>query len=618
MHVQQRAAANVFGCIVALVVLAGCDPGVRTRPQAAPLAKLLPACVPIAKPFLAIKVRSTAVNCAISTAGDVACWGMPSSGPCSETSRSTPQRLTQLAHTRDVASSFSELCAADGVGPTMCLGYKKRTWSPRFGPSVELATDAAPMCARLVGGTVMCEEGGTTWPVANVTRATSLSCEGNTCCAVTHGRVACWGDRASMIGYDGNGWTSAELVHAEVPPAETIRFRYSEACVRMRRGGVYCWGNERVKNLNRDAGARALYVDSGLCVIGGDRKTTCMSDGLTTPPVLDHVVDADGTCAAYADGHVSCHGGNASGQLGDGAPIDYATPTRVRGLGEVSELVMDGDRACAIGTTKLTCWGWYARAELAMPPGERVGEPYDLLCARNANRSISCLRDRDDAFAFVPYVPVEGDPTDPTDPPNPWSECYLGTRDEIRCGYLALVDHVPSPARSLLRVETGYCAALSDGRVGCVQPSFARQVKEFQLVDGPRGVDQLVGWRYVCARSNDGKIWCWWKAEDGPSDDDGRAHQVPLEPASDVAVARSYARVCAVVAGAVWCWERDKQPVKTEAPFVATRVAVSRSATCALDDHGQVWCWGDDGEGLIGQRRVVHSRVPVRVTGIGR
>jgi alpha-tubulin suppressor-like RCC1 family protein len=630
MHVRPRASVCVR--IVGLIALAGCGGGGTTPPQAAPIAVAttsLPACVPIDKPFLAAKVRNFASSCAISTTGDVACWG-PLRGPCSEPPGSTPQRLTQLAHIRDLASSIDELCASDGVSSTKCFGYQSHTWLPRFGPSSELATSDDSMCARLVDGNVMCEREGETWQVANVTRATSLSCDGYTCCAVAGGgRVACWGDAARKLGYDGHDWRSAALVHEPVPTAEMIRISRDDACVRTRAGGAYCWGNDRVKVLDRETGVRALYVDYGLCVIGNDGKTACTSDTPFIGPALDHVVDADGVCAAHADGHISCRGADRDGELGGGLPLRYATPTRVRTLGEVHELVMDNRTACAIGTTKVTCWGTHPRTVLVMPPGERVTEPDALLCARNDNRSLACLRGKydvfpfergnDDAFTFAPYVPPQGDPTDVSDPPpDEWSECYIDAQDRIRCGYLTLVDDVPSAARSLLRVETGYCAALRDGRVGCVQPSFAHQSKTFELVDGPRDVVQLVGWRHVCARSKDGKLWCWWRSKDGPPGDDCQAHQVQLEPASDVAAARDAARACAVVAGAVWCWDTGKAAVKTDAPFVAERVAVAKDATCALDDHGQVWCWGSDRNGLIGQGRVVQSNVPVRVTGIGR
>jgi len=72
------------------------------------------------------------------------------------------------------------------------------------------------------------------------------------------------------------------------------------------------------------------------------------------------------TCAAFADGHVSCWGSNGRGQLGSGALAeDSNLPRVVPGLATAAEITTGRVHTCArLDDGTVSCWGANGRGQL--------------------------------------------------------------------------------------------------------------------------------------------------------------------------------------------------------------------------------------------------------------
>jgi alpha-tubulin suppressor-like RCC1 family protein len=603
---------------------------------------------PLEERFVAAKIRTYdgAGYCAISTAGGVACWGRLGR-PMSDLISATPMRLVGLSHITDAAMNDRELCVIGDANRVACYLYETSDHraDDLRSPAIALAATDDIVCGRSANGTVECSRFES--ELKNLAGVKSLSCRSGTCCAVVgDGHVACWGAENILIGYHPSAGAVVVDVAAPIdekgPPVQSILLTSQGACARTTDGGAYCWGAESAKQLMRPGSVRAL-VDpgaGGVCLLGHDGALTCASGN----PKLDHVVDASGECAVHVDGHVSCWGLSLDGRLGDGKPLDYLVPTQVPGVSGATSIGMSGAGVCAVSGEKVTCWGDSPRVELASPSGLRVASHVHPWCALSPDAGARCVVDNR-GWAVValdlPRAPAGAKAL----AANRRQWCAIDATDRLQCAggdWVKRLIATPTGVSSVAPVSNGFCAVLRDGRVGCVNTGLDDDAlparPAFMLVDGIRGAVEVAGdSSLTCARTRTGDVYCWSR------NDYGRTEQPPapvaaIKGASELAMGGFHA--CALVSGAVWCWgqsddgmlgtgtiparkegqifhEPANTPARVKASFVATHIAASEDATCALDEAGQAWCWGSDRYGAIGQGRVMESAAPVRVVRIG-
>src|SRR5690606_27098417 len=123
------------------------------------------------------------------------------------------------------------------------------------------------------------------------------------------------------------------------------------------------------------------------------RQTPRVVVGVTDAVALAVASSGVHSCVRHGDGHWSCWGWNAYGQLGDGTLSQSNQPVAIAITGEA--VATGGASSCVLDAGSVRCWGWngygqlgtsevtYELAPAAVP---QWGAPSQLF----ANRSNTC------------------------------------------------------------------------------------------------------------------------------------------------------------------------------------------------------------------------------------
>ena len=320
-------------------------------------------------------------TCAVQPGGGVTCWG--DEGTRERLSAAVLEDVISIS-IGDSSTGRFHTCVLHGDGTVSCwgpggegqLGFGDA--ADRFLPAkvpgirdaVALAAGAAHTCTVHRSGRVSCWGDGSSGQLGSGTEESSLSprivpgVEGvdtiaagsHSACAVhTNGGVSCWGWGATTeTGYLSPGRISG-LVNIV-----SVAVGWSHTCALRADGQVYCWEFSDAVRPGRVTGisdAVAVSVgDRSFCAVHRGGDVSCwgenndagqLGDDTTDPRAeptrLAGVTDAVAvavstpsitgqghTCAMHADGGVSCWGGNAFGQLGDGTFESRRTPAAVQ------------------------------------------------------------------------------------------------------------------------------------------------------------------------------------------------------------------------------------------------------------------------------------------------
>ena len=221
-------------------------------------------------------------TCALLTDGSISCWGANNVGQLgdgTQTSSSTPVSVSGITTAAQVsaggASFTSHTCALLRNGTIYCwggdgdgqLGNGGHFRSPTavrvkgISTAVQVSAGLRHSCALLAGGTVRCWGMGSMGQLGNgvshgssvpvrvreIRSAIQVSAGSSQSCAlITGGRVKCWGGN----GFGELGIASRKPMKSATPltvklpgPALSVSAGYANACARLKKGGVYCWGS---------------------------------------------------------------------------------------------------------------------------------------------------------------------------------------------------------------------------------------------------------------------------------------------------------------------------------------------------------------------------------------
>jgi alpha-tubulin suppressor-like RCC1 family protein len=260
--------------------------------------------------------------CAVTTAGQVACWGANNSGQIgdgSNTARSMPVPVTGgLTNVKRVAAGFEDTCAVTMDGTVWCWGSDDHDQLGRkfFPPP----SDACP--AQIPNADVGV-------PV----QAMAVALGDRFACALRNdATLLCWGDNQ----HDELGDDRQMPVDSEPLPSDTIssptpgrvHMRAAVSFSQVSSGGghscgvdsnhqLWCWGENQ-------QGQSTAASSSSL------QEPTLVDNGSGLPIPADNVaVGRQHTCASSTGRGVMCWGSNASGQIGSSTTGATALPTAV-------------------------------------------------------------------------------------------------------------------------------------------------------------------------------------------------------------------------------------------------------------------------------------------------
>ncbi len=537
-------------------------------------------------------VAGGAHSCAVTTDGEVRCWGKNTSGQLGDgttTATANPSTVVAvdgpgpLTGVDEVALGSNHSCALHSAGEVVCWGNNS---AGQLGTGT--TTNSAVPTPVVVGD-------------GQLSGVKQLSAGAfHTCALLTTGRVTCWG--ANYFGQLGNGGTdnsSAPVVVAAVgggPELSNVKAVVTGAfhtCALLTNGRVACWG----------ANFSGLLGD-GTALAASTPVMTLTADGDELAGVRQLAAGSFHTCALQTDTGAACWGSNSSGQAGDGTTATARHPVPVVGIegeGElrgVEQLSAGGGHTCALTTDgEVVCWGTNRSGQLgdgttevrtmpvvvqAVDGGGPLGDAEEVsaggnhACARLGSSRIVC-----------------------------WGNNERGQLGDWSTTDRPLPVAVPVQLTAVRQGEAGgahTCALLTDGRVGCWGSNSTGQlgtgttdgVGTLVMVTAPGGEADLgdireitAGQTHTCALSSGGGVTCWgsnFSGQLGDGTTDDRAEPATVEA---VGGGGELSAVRQVVAGAFH--------------------------TCALSTTGRVSCWGANGSGQLGDGTTTNRTAPAAV-----
>ena len=290
-------------------------------------------------------------TCGLVLGGGARCWGGNEFGQLGD-GRSGTQAASAVpvdveGLERDVvaiAAGSDHTCALTEAGDVFCWG---RNVDGRLGDGT---TDdrATPVAVDRLDSDVVAIAAGST----------------HSCALTEAGAVLCWGGNTFGQLGDGTMTDSATPVQVDGLDSDVVAVTAgsTHTCAVTSGGDAFCWGS------NSDGRLGDGTTD--------DRAPPTSVAGLADTPIVAISAGFNHTCALTAAGGVSCWGGNASGQLGNGETAESGTPVLVSGLSSgVVSVSSGGFHTCALTQDgQVLCWGENVFGQVAAAAVDTCGE----------------------------------------------------------------------------------------------------------------------------------------------------------------------------------------------------------------------------------------------------
>ncbi|MCL2823431.1 MAG: hypothetical protein FWD57_05510 [Polyangiaceae bacterium] len=296
--------------------------------------------------------------CAITSAGQLWCWGNNAEGRLgigSYPSYSTAaMEVTTLSDVKSVSAGGRGTCALVGTNrQAYCWGYN----------SYGRVGDGSNGNNRITPSAV----------TGSVTNFSSISTgDDHTCALTSSSQLFCWGFNSyGQIGNGDSGWTSTVNKYSPQPVqasagnqtyyASAVSVGRTQTCAITTSGGAVCWGYALGGVLGNGNTSGNVVRPPASAITGLASNVSAIHTG------YEH------TCARVGTG-VRCWGANGSGQLGTGTPSasPLATPQQVSGYGTsgVDELFRfyHAHTCIRTSTNQLRCWGNNDNGQLGNNP----------------------------------------------------------------------------------------------------------------------------------------------------------------------------------------------------------------------------------------------------------
>lgn len=294
-------------------------------------------------------------TCAVTTLGNVDCWGYDPDGELGDNltvQSNTPVEVVgvggtgSLSNIVSVATGEYHACGLNTSGNVYC-------WASNVNGQLgnnSTTSSKTPVEVSGVGGT------GVLSNIVGIAAGSRYSCALN-----TSGNIYCWGDNTD--GQLGNNTTTGELAPVEVDGVGgvgklsnmvSVSAGAFFACGVNSSANVYCWGIDGAGQLGNNSTTNS--------------STPVEVTGVGGVGVLANIVQVNageyGACAVDSSGNAYCWGSNTWGEIGNNSTTASSTPVQVKGVGGVGHLsnvvsiAMGWEHACAVDSSgNAYCWG---------------------------------------------------------------------------------------------------------------------------------------------------------------------------------------------------------------------------------------------------------------------
>lgn len=274
-------------------------------------------------------------TCALTSTGQAYCWGHNADGRLGDSTTVLPLMPVAVLPLGGIAftqldGGNGHICGLNGSGQAYCWGTNT------YGQVGDSTINNSPISPRAT--------------MQGSLAFTSISAGfSHTCALDGAGQAYCWGYDGD--GALGNGSTFGGRIPQTVQQPLGVTFvqvssNYSHSCGLTSGGQAYCWG----ENGAGQVGDSTVTDRNAPVAVQQPAGVTFAS--ITT--------GADFTCGLTSAGDAYCWGGDANGQLGNGAgaasriPVAVTMPTGVT----FTSAHADASKACALDTAGQTwCWG---------------------------------------------------------------------------------------------------------------------------------------------------------------------------------------------------------------------------------------------------------------------
>lgn len=547
-------------------------------------------------------------TCAITTTGQLKCWGRNFSGKLGTGDMQgvvKPTTIDSGVLYKEVAAGWEHTCGITTAGVLKC-------WGLNNGGAIGDGTQVDKLLPTVID--------------AGETYVSVSTASGNTCAITASGMLKCWGTNSG--GQLGVGDLVDRILPVTVDPGVAyvqISNSFKGACGITTANILKCWGQNETGRLGDgtvvdsllpkviDSGVSYGYVSvdgSGTCAItiakilkcwgrdpyGGDSWIgNGTKTGTLSPEIIESVTKyesvskgSSNTCGITDSGVMKCWGSNQVNALGDNTGLDRLSP-QVANSGFVYNSVAVGVRnSCGIATNGiLKCWGSSSWA------GGSGLWGYEVLSAVNLPFSFSKLE------------------TDFQ------TACGLAATGSLYCwGQNWLFDPDQKKDRTAIaQIDSGTlyssfgagsntsCGLTVSGVVKC-WGYYGNSPKFFpQVVDGTNRYQKL---------SFSNSRWCGIQ-ENGNL----RCGEVNPGTVSDLDVGVDYALIFASFGHYTYCGITTLGVLKCNASVVDAGVNYktisTKNHTCGITASDDLKCWGDNMYGQIGDGTTVAKSLPVTI-----
>ena len=314
-------------------------------------------------------------SCAVTTAGDLYCWGGNTDGQLGigsvGGSKDTPAKVG-LGNVKQVSAAGIYTCAVTNSSDAYCWGDN---FSGQFGNGSIGGQSSSPQQVNLANVSQISAGGedGTS----------SSGSPAHTCAATTSGQGYCWGANAfGQLGTGSSGPDQASPQKIDLAGITALSAGEIHSCAIGIGSRAYCWGNSAEYQLGNGNDSGPSSCSGEPCaptpiLVAGEN-----GDG-ALPPVSSISAGSFHTCAITTENLTYCWGDNFFGQLGRGTsgsgdpgvfPAPAVSLDRTGPLSQMTVISAGVNYTCGVTSLGVAlCWGYNNAGQLGigdLSPGE--------------------------------------------------------------------------------------------------------------------------------------------------------------------------------------------------------------------------------------------------------